>query len=40
MVGGQKAAIDDLSNQVNKQATIEFVPRIGGNVANSVEVNG
>lgn len=40
MVGGQKAAMDDLSNQVNKQVTIEFVPRTGGNFASSVEVSG
>ncbi len=39
-VGGQKATIDELANQVNQQITVEFVPRSGGNFASSVSVGG
>jgi hypothetical protein len=38
-IGGQKAKLDDLSSQANKQASVAFVPLRTGNMARSVEVS-
>lgn len=38
-IGGKSAKPDDLKNQVNKQATIEFVPMSDGNLAKTVTVS-
>jgi hypothetical protein len=37
-IGGQKGKFDDLANQTGKQASVEFLPLRGGNVARSVKV--
>jgi hypothetical protein len=39
-VAGQKSGIDGLADQVNKQISVEFVPRAGGNFAESIEISG
>ncbi len=39
-VDGKFAKLEDLSDHLNKQATIEFVPMSTGNFANVMEVAG
>lgn len=37
-VNGQKAKLEDLSSQTNKQATVKYVPMRSGNVAKSIDI--
>jgi hypothetical protein len=39
-ISGNKAGIDELANQLNKQISVEFIPKTGGNFASSMEVGG
>ena len=39
-VSGQKAGIDELAGQVNRQISVEFVPRTGGNFAEQIGISG
>ena len=38
-VGGQKAKLADLSSNTNKQATVKYMARRDGDVAQSIEVS-
>jgi hypothetical protein len=39
-IAGKKATLDELVEQVNKEASVQFVPKTEGNFAQSIEVTG
>jgi cyclopropane fatty-acyl-phospholipid synthase-like methyltransferase len=37
-VGGKKTKLDELASQMNKAASVKFLPTRSGNVAQSIEI--